>query len=249
MTQSEPPAEPGEPRPAPGFPPPPDQPGYASPIRPPVPQAGYLPPPPIPGYPPTGYPQPSYPPGYSMPGYPPGRPILPPGIAPNGQPLAPFGDRLLAYLIDSAIIWGLLLILCVPAAIIALMSSTHSLRFNADGTVNTGSVFSFYLVIFAVDGAILLLGLVASYVYQVEMMYRSGQTVGKRAMKLRVVCVDPAAPMTRGVAAKRWLIGWLVSMIVGIFAWIDGLWQLWDQPFKQCLHDKVAGTVVVKQAP
>jgi hypothetical protein len=27
---------------------------------------------------------------------------------------------------------------------------------------------------------------------------------------------------------------------------VDGLWQLWDKPFQQCLHDKAAGTVVVK---
>jgi hypothetical protein len=26
----------------------------------------------------------------------------------------------------------------------------------------------------------------------------------------------------------------------------DGLWQLWDKPWQQCLHDKFAGTVVVK---
>ncbi|GIH18760.1 RDD family protein [Rugosimonospora africana] len=236
MTQSEPPAGSGEPRPAPGFPPPPN--------RPTVPQAGYLPPPPspMPGYPPPGY-------GYPPPGYPLGGPVLPPGIAPNGQPLASFGDRLLAYLIDSAIIGGALLVVAVPAMIIVLMSSMHNLRLNADGTLDTGNVLSFYGLFFAVDGALLLLGVAAAYVYQVEMMYRSGQTVGKRAMKLRVVCLDPGAPMTRGVAAKRWLIGWVVGIIVGLFAWIDGLWQLWDQPFKQCLHDKVAGTVVVKQAP
>jgi uncharacterized RDD family membrane protein YckC len=236
MTQSEPPAGSGESRPVSGFPPPP--------IRPTVPQAGYLPPPPTPM---PGYPSPGY--GYPPPGYPLGGPVLPPGIAPNGQPLAGFGDRLLAYLIDSAIIGGALLVVAVPAVIIVLMSSMHSLHLNADGTLDTGNLLSFYGVIFAVEGALLVLSVAAAYVYQVEMMYRSGQTVGKRAMKLRVVCLDPGAPMTRGVAAKRWLIGWVVSAVVGIFAWIDGLWQLWDQPFKQCLHDKVAGTVVVKQAP
>ncbi|MEU3454082.1 hypothetical protein ABZ671_10820 [Micromonospora sp. NPDC006766] len=29
----------------------------------------------------------------------------------------------------------------------------------------------------------------------------------------------------------------------------DGFWQLWDKPWQQCLHDKFAGTVVVKVAP
>lgn len=200
---------------------------------------------PAPGYPPPpGYPMP----GYPIPGYPLGRPMLPPGVAPNGQPLANFGDRFLAYLIDSAILCGVLLVVAVPTLIIVLTSSVHRLTFNADGSLNGASMLSFYVVIFAVDIALLLLGLVATYVYQVEMMYRSGQTVGKRVMKLRVVCLDPGAPMTRGVAAKRWLIGSLVGSIVGIFSLVDGLWQLWDQPFRQCLHDKVADTVVVKQA-
>ena len=38
------------------------------------------------------------------------------------------------------------------------------------------------------------------------MMYRSGQTVGKRAMKIRVVPIDPAATLTRAMAAKRYLV-------------------------------------------
>ncbi len=231
MTQSEPPVGSGAFRPAPGYPPP-----------------AHLPPPP-PGYAPPGYPPPGYPmPGYPIPGYPPGRSMLPPGVAPNGQPLANFGDRFLAYLIDYAILCGALLVVAVPTLIIAVTSSVHRLTINADGSLNGASMLSFYLVIFAVDIALLLLGLVATYVYQVEMMYRSGQTVGKRVMKLQVVCLDPGAPMTRGVAAKRSLIGSLVGSIVGIFSLVDGLWQLWDQPFRQCLHDKVAGTVVVKRA-
>jgi uncharacterized RDD family membrane protein YckC len=186
--------------------------------------------------------------GYSIPGYPLGRPMFPPGVAPNGQLLANFGDRFLAYLIDSAILCGVLLVVAVPTLIVAVTSSAHRLTINADGSLDGASMLSFYAVIFAVDIALLLLGQVATYVYQVEMMYRSGQTVGKRVMKLQVVCLAPGVPMTRGVAAKRWLIGSLVGSIVGIFALVDGLWQLWDQPFRQCLHDKVAGTVVVKQA-
>ena len=36
------------------------------------------------------------------------------------------------------------------------------------------------------------------------------------------------------------------AVIVPFFNWIDGLWQLWDKPYQQCLHDKVAQTVVIK---
>ena len=66
---------------------------------------------------------------------------------------------------------------------------------------------------------------------------------------------------TAGVSGKVRLLGefvvagiasWVIigqtgtQLYVPFFSWIDGLWQLWDQPYRQCLHDKWAGTVVVK---
>ena len=29
-------------------------------------------------------------------------------------------------------------------------------------------------------------------------------------------------------------------------SYVDGLWQLWDKPYQQTLHDKAAKTVVIK---
>jgi hypothetical protein len=86
-------------------------------------------------------------------------------------------------------------------------------------------------------------------VYQVELMYRSGQTVGKRVARIKVIPIEPGAPLTRKTAAMRWLVEHIVGGFVPLFQWIDGLWQLWDKPFQQCLHDKAAHTVVVKPAP
>lgn len=233
MTQSsEPAAGSDEPGPAQGYPPP-GQPVSATP--------GTLPP----GPPQPGFPQPGFPPsGYPLAGY---GPMVPLGIAPNGQPLASFVDRLLAYLIDSAILAGIAFVVDIPVIVIAVVSLVHSQAVNADGTVN-GASPAFFLAVLAVTGGLIVVNIAATYVYHVEMMYRSGQTVGKRTMKLRIVCLDSGTPMTRATAAKRWLIGQVVAVIVGIVGLIDGLWQLWDQPFRQCLHDKVARTVVVKQA-
>ena len=50
---------------------------------------------------------------------------------------------------------------------------------------------------------VLVFSLVLNYVYEVEMMFRTGQTVGKRIMKIRVIPVDPAQTLTRGDAARR----------------------------------------------
>jgi len=65
-------------------------------------------------------------------------------------------------------------------------------------------------------------------------------------VEIRAIPLPPGAPLTRGAAAKRWGVYQIVGAIVPVFSWVDGLWQLWDKPFQQCLHDKAAGTVVVK---
>jgi TctA family transporter len=38
----------------------------------------------------------------------------------------------------------------------------------------------------------------------------------------------------------------IIGILVGVFVLVNVLWQLWDKPLQQCLHDKAAGTVVVK---
>ena len=43
-------------------------------------------------------------------------------------------------------------------------------------------------------------------------------------------------------AAGHSVIKWLAFLFVPV----NILWQLFDKPLQQCLHDKVAGTVVVK---
>ena len=60
--------------------------------------------------------------------------------------------------------------------------------------------------------------------------------------------VDEDVPLDRG---RMWLAFFaLVMFVVGAFVpffnLIDVLWLLWDKPYRQCLHDKFAKTVVVK---
>jgi uncharacterized RDD family membrane protein YckC len=97
-----------------------------------------------------------------------------------------------------------------------------------------------------IELGLVLLVLAANYVYYVEMLYRSGQTVGKRVMKVRVVPIDPAAILTRTMAAKRYLVEFIGGGFIPFFSFLDGLWQLWDKPYQQTLHDKFAQTVVIK---
>lgn len=190
------------------------------------------------------------PPGYGHPTFPP----PPPPVAPDGQPPASFGDRLLAYLIDWVILCAVGLVLMVPAVLymfglLSDWSADLAARYpDPNRPPPPSEIFSVFLVLIPLQVAIVVLMLAVLYVYRVEMMFRSGQTVGKRVMKLRVVPRDPAAGgrLTRAVAVRRWLVDSLGAQLVPFLHLLDGLWQLWDQPYRQCLHDKVADTVVVK---
>ncbi len=68
----------------------------------------------------------------------------------------------------------------------------------------------------------------------------SGQTVGKRALGIRVVDLGTGDPVGYGRAVIRY-VGRIVSGFV--FA-LGYLWMLWDDQ-KQTWHDKMATTVVV----
>lgn len=68
----------------------------------------------------------------------------------------------------------------------------------------------------------------------------SGQTVGKRAMNIRIVDADNGGPIGYGRAFVRW-IGKIIS---GLPCALGYFWMLWD-PNKQTWHDKMSNSVVV----
>lgn len=68
----------------------------------------------------------------------------------------------------------------------------------------------------------------------------AGQTLGKRALGIRVYDFRAGGPIGYGRAFLRW-VGRIVSTIPCLLGY---LWMLWDGE-KQTWHDKIAGTVVV----
>lgn len=229
-------AYPGAPQSGYGVPP---QPGYGQP------QPGYGQPAPGYGQPGYGQPPPGYPPQQGYPGQPgyPGPPGWAPAVGPNGEPLADQGIRLAARLIDGLIVGGIASLIFVPIIIVIVAASAGTTTVNEDGTVSGGGA-TVALVLLAELGLFLFL-LAAQYVYEVEFAKRTGQTVGKRVMKIRIVPLAPQQPISRGHLAKRWLVSGPGGMIPGLGI-INILWCLWDKPYRQCLHDKFANTVVVK---
>ncbi|GAA0544662.1 hypothetical protein GCM10010172_27810 [Paractinoplanes ferrugineus] len=183
------------------------------------------------------------PPGYY---YVPVRPPVP--VSPGGLPLADFGTRLVAYIIDSLFMSVFALILAVPGLFLVLRHLPDPAQY-ADDTSPGRFLGDFLGPLLLFELALFVVMLVGYYLYSVEYAHRGGQTLGKKAMKIRIVPLDPHLRYTRGMAAKRFLIEYVGGVLVPFFSYLDGLWQLWDKPYQQALHDKVAGTVVVKVSP
>ena len=145
------------------------------------------------------------------------------------------------------------MVLLVPVIFVMFFNLMPDLTGSVDGTgpvLTVDDVIAdFFVPLLLIELGLFVLMLAGYYVYFVEMMFRNGQTVGKKAMKIRVIPFEPGATLTRGMAAKRYLIEFPVAMFVPFFYYVDGLWQLWDKPYQQTLHDKVAKTVVIKVAP
>jgi uncharacterized RDD family membrane protein YckC len=106
------------------------------------------------------------------------------------------------------------------------------------------------LPITAVLGAIaIIFGI--QYWYQVEIPLRwNGQTPGKRMLKIAMAPLESGARLRRGQLTYRFLVmlgfDLLANCYIGL---LDPLWCLWDRPYRQCLHDKPAKTVVIKVDP
>jgi uncharacterized RDD family membrane protein YckC len=130
-------------------------------------------------------------------------------------PYASWGTRALAALIDAVIVGGAM-------AIIIWMAF-------AGRDVAPLLFFPIFLVL--------------GVVYKPLMEGATGQTLGKKAMKIKVVRAADGGPIGYNEAFLRWLVGALIGFVpLGTF--LDILWPLWD-PRLQTLHDKAAKTVVV----
>jgi uncharacterized RDD family membrane protein YckC len=94
-----------------------------------------------------------------------------------------------------------------------------------------------------------LLGLVISLAYYWALTAFGGATLGKRAVGTRVVSATDrtlVGPGAAGIREAVFIIGPAIPF-VGFFFWlIDNLFLTWDLQ-RQCLHDKIAGTVVVRK--
>jgi uncharacterized RDD family membrane protein YckC len=100
-----------------------------------------------------------------------------------------------------------------------------------------------YAVLVAVlnAGAAYVIYLIANYTYFTVLEGGpTGQTVGKKALGIRVIDFRAGGPIGYG----RGLLRNLAKILSSIPILLGYLWMLWD-PEKQTWHDKIATTVVV----
>ncbi len=100
-------------------------------------------------------------------------------------------------------------------------------------------------------GQLWIIGFIALglwFAYEVPSTLNTGQTLGKRAMGIKVVSLAPVE-LGWGRVLLRWSYAALplICFPFGAILWIlDGIWCIRDRPFRQCLHDKSPGTAVVE---
>lgn len=151
-----------------------------------------------------------------------------PVAGPPVEILASQGIRLAARAVDVA-----LLLLCMIAAVV-LAALVQSL-IGTDPGVS---------VVFAVVCyAALFLGYFA---YEPLMTWRYGATVGKLLCGIRVARLSDGRNLTFGQSLGRYFVN-IPMGFVPFLGLLNVLWCCWDQPYRQCLHDKVVSSVVVKQ--
>jgi uncharacterized RDD family membrane protein YckC len=147
-------------------------------------------------------------------------------------PYASIGSRLLAVIIDGflgglAALPGIIFIIIAGASVASTADARGNLSDAAAGAA-VGMVLLGYALIFA--------GALGFGLYNIYLLGKTGQTIGKRMMKVKVLD-QTGQPIGFWKAFAREL----VKNVVGNVCFLLLLWPLWDQE-KQGLYDKLFST-------
>lgn len=202
--------------------------------------------PPAPAPPPKA-PAPPAPPAHAAapppprPSMPPAAPPLPPaapGLPHSAPPVAPhaagalnyagFGVRFVAAIIDSLLLSALMIPFIIIVAVFMMRMQTT----GEPSPLAMIAIFASYFLI-----------MVISVLYQLIFIGKKGATPGKKFMKLRVTFPDGQYPIGIGKAFLR-MIGYMIS---GLICYIGFLMIIFDKEQHRALHDKIAGTVVIRE--
>ncbi|HEY0940971.1 MAG TPA: RDD family protein [Steroidobacter sp.] len=143
--------------------------------------------------------------------------------------LAGRGERFGAAILDSIIAGLFVAPLFIGANFQALAAKDYA---NAFSPVGLG---------------IAALGSLALLVFTAYLVHKNGQTIGKKIVGIKVVRTD----FSRASLSRIFWLRNVVNAIPGVIPFIGNFYSLVDHLFifgerRQCLHDKIASTLVVK---
>lgn len=160
--------------------------------------------------------------------------------AAQGHP-AGLGRRLAARLIDTLVLGALTAAVAVPL----WGTVTDHIDAKVEAAKQSGRQMTVYLVdgttlpVFATILAVLLLG---GALYEALPTLKWGRTLGKKLCGVRVLDIESHDTPALGAALRRWFVYSVLGvLVVGV---LNVLWCLFDRPWRQCWHDKVARTFV-----
>jgi uncharacterized RDD family membrane protein YckC len=163
----------------------------------------------------------------------PNEPARTPFALPGAVPRAPLARRLAAALVDGVVTGLFLLAFClVVMGDVGVMSDPVRM---SDDVVRWKLMLGVWLAHPLVDGYLLA---------------TRGQTVGKWCLGIRIVRSNGDPASLRRLLLLRWLPTCLVALLPGVGAWmwlVDPLFVFGRS--RQCLHDLVADTLVVRTRP
>lgn len=91
---------------------------------------------------------------------------------------------------------------------------------------------------------ILALVVLALVVYQMVLLASTGQTIGKRAQKIRIVSIDGTrADWIKTILMRMFVTNIASQFTMGILGLLDPFFIFRDD--NRCIHDHIAGTIVV----
>ncbi|MFD7451883.1 RDD family protein [Kitasatospora sp. NPDC059827] len=171
------------------------------------------------------------------------RPASPAPLVPAG-----LGRRLAARAVDTAV----LLVVAVAAGIPLGSSVSDHLQQKVDQARMASSLARRHVQVWLVDDVVLakvaaLLGILVfvSLVYEVLPIARTGQTFGKRLVRIRVVDAGAPGGRTARLSLGRSLLRWVVRQL-GTVLLLGLVWPVFDRPARRGWQDRAARTRVVR---
>ncbi|MGW1009800.1 RDD family protein [Streptomyces termitum] len=156
---------------------------------------------------------------------------------------AGLGRRLLARVVDTVLLGGLTAAAAFPFATAALD--------HIDAKIEAAKRSGVTVQVWLVDGTTsvqfgiaLGLMLVLGVLYEALPTARWGRTAGKKLCGIQVRDIEAHEPPSFGRSLRRWFLHtFLGLLLIGV---LNVLWCVFDRPWRQCWHDKAAGTFVAR---